>query len=400
VNLPANLLGDWQREALHAISTAAVRTGSTVYLVGGPVRDLLRGIPLGDLDLAVDGNALSLVTALTESLHAEVTANQMFLTWKVTLGATRHLDFAQIRTETYAHPGALPAVRPAHSIEEDLARRDFTVNAMAIRLDDQDLIDPFAGRDDLRAGTLRVLHDQSFSDDPTRIFRALRLANRCGLTLEPGTATRLDEALRAGAVDCVARERAWKEMDLACKEKHPVPVVRSFAERGCLTSMLGVSGSSGLALVPDDLVVPRDLDPRVVLIGALLRERGGNQPPLPFDQSTIARIHAIATSVPSLAVRLASEISTDAKFSACESASPEERFLAAAEGRESAAVIARFDETSPRRLGLRGDELGVSQGPWIGQAIRETRRALFAGSIEAREAPAFARRLAMQYLND
>src|SRR6478609_3289396 len=183
----------------------AVRGAATgpVYLVGGAVRDLLLGRGRSDLDLVVVGDA----AALASRLGAEALEHERFATAKVRLDG-HEIDIASARTETYPRPGALPDVEPAEGIDADLARRDFTVNAMAIPLEGAGLIDPHGGRADLDAGRLRVLHEGSFADDPTRALRAARYAARFGFELEPATA----ELLRTTDLDTVSPDRRRAEM--------------------------------------------------------------------------------------------------------------------------------------------------------------------------------------------
>jgi tRNA nucleotidyltransferase (CCA-adding enzyme) len=171
---------------------AAVREAATepVYLVGGAVRDLLLGGGRADIDLVVEGDA----AALAARLGAEVVSHERFATAKVSLDG-HEVDIATARAESYPQPGSLPVVEPAAGIEADLARRDFTINAMAIPLAGEPrLIDPHRGRADLAAGALRVLHPRSFADDPTRALRAARYAARFGFALEPETEALLREA--------------------------------------------------------------------------------------------------------------------------------------------------------------------------------------------------------------
>jgi tRNA nucleotidyltransferase (CCA-adding enzyme) len=162
--------------------------GSPVYLVGGVVRDLLLGRPRTDIDVAVEDD----VRPLADSLGGEVVEHERFATASVTLDGL-HIDLARARAERYERPGALPTVMPA-TITEDLARRDFTINAMAVPLQEPSLIDPHGGLDDLREGVLRILHQRSFVDDPTRALRAARYAARFALKLETGTAELLADA--------------------------------------------------------------------------------------------------------------------------------------------------------------------------------------------------------------
>lgn len=159
--------------------------GQPLYLVGGRVRDLLLGSRGGDLDLVVEGDALALAQGLAESHGGEVVRHPRFGTAKYR-SVDLAIDLATARTEVYSRPGALPVVRPG-SMETDLSRRDFTINAMAIHLSPPHvgkLMDPFNGRDDLSKKLVRILHSASFMDDATRIMRAIRYEQRLGFHLE------------------------------------------------------------------------------------------------------------------------------------------------------------------------------------------------------------------------
>jgi tRNA nucleotidyltransferase (CCA-adding enzyme) len=177
--------------------------GIPAYLVGGAVRDLLLGRERADMDVAVEGP----VGELARRLGGEVRTHERFATAAVRVDGLE-LDLAATRSETYARPGALPEVRPA-SLAADLARRDFTVNAMAVPLaDDPKLIDPHRGLEDLQKGELRVLHPGSFVDDPTRALRAARYAARYDFALERETA----ELLRRADLSTVSRDRVEAEL--------------------------------------------------------------------------------------------------------------------------------------------------------------------------------------------
>src|SRR3954451_22837564 len=171
------------REAHPELGTVRAAARQPIYLVGGAVRDLLLGRERADVDLMVEGDA----TALAAELGGANSEHDRFGTVKVDVEG-HEVDIAGARTETYEKPGALPTVTPAASVEEHLARRDFTVNAMAIPLQGEPrLLDPHGGKSDLEQGLLRVLHDRSFVDDPTRAIRAARYASRFGFRLEPRT---------------------------------------------------------------------------------------------------------------------------------------------------------------------------------------------------------------------
>jgi tRNA nucleotidyltransferase (CCA-adding enzyme) len=199
--------------------------GMPAYLVGGAVRDLLLGKPRADLDVAVEGD----VRGLADALGGEIIVHERFETAAITVDG-HEIDIARARAETYERPGALPAVTPA-GIEEDLARRDFTVNAMAVPLaGEPELIDPHSGADDLSAGVLRILHDLSFEDDPTRALRAARYAARLGLQLEPGT----ERLLRLADLGTVSDDRVLAELARIAAEEHPSEALRLVSEWGVL----------------------------------------------------------------------------------------------------------------------------------------------------------------------
>ena len=198
------------------------------YLVGGVVRDLLLGREVADLDVAIEEDA----EALSDLPGFSPEREGLFLTGRLEQGNAK-IDIAQTRAESYPAPGALPEVRPA-SITEDLARRDFTVNAMAFPLSgDRQLLDPHGGLDDLRAGLLRVLHDGSFIDDPTRALRAARYAARFGFDLEPETA----RLLRETDLSTVSEDRIDNELRRIAAEDDPAAAIRLIADWDVMPSL-------------------------------------------------------------------------------------------------------------------------------------------------------------------
>jgi len=211
---PIERLGDALARAYPELAAVREAAQQPAYLVGGAVRDLLLGAGRADLDLVVEGDA----AALAERLGAEVVSHERFATAKAMLDG-HEVDIAAARSESYPHPGALPVVESAAGVEADLARRDFTINAIAIPLQGElRLIDPHGGRADLAAGLLRVLHPRSFEDDPTRAIRAARYAARFGFGLEPETAA----LLRKADLDTVSADRRTAELlRLAAEPKGP-----------------------------------------------------------------------------------------------------------------------------------------------------------------------------------
>jgi len=214
--------------------------GYSLYVVGGFVRDLLVGIPTLDLDLVVEGDAIALAKELAKVLKGRVRSHDRFGVAKVILGGTEGtnlppwLDFVTARTEFYQHPTALPEVERS-SIKQDLYRRDFTVNTMAICLDHDrygELLDFYGGERDLNDKLIRVLHNLSFVEDPTRILRAARLEQRLGFCIETRTSELIDDAI--GLLDRVSGERLRHELELTLSEQAPGKIIKRLADMGVL----------------------------------------------------------------------------------------------------------------------------------------------------------------------
>lgn len=187
--------------------------GARVFLVGGAVRDALIGIDAIDLDLVLEGDAIEFAEGLTDDL----VGHERFRTADFELDGVS-IDLATARAETYPHPGSLPEIVPA-SIDADLDRRDFTINAIAINLcDTENLVDPRGGVEDLRRGVLRVLHGDSFRDDPTRALRAARYAARFGFDLEPGTS----DLLPTADLSTISSDRVSAELRLIALEPEAI----------------------------------------------------------------------------------------------------------------------------------------------------------------------------------
>ena len=187
------------------LADIAAAASDPVYLVGGAVRDLLLGRGRADIDLVVEGDPRRLAAAIDAEPLAE---HSRFGTLKVAWRG-EGIDLAAARRESYPRPGALPLVDLGASIRADLARRDFTVNALAVPLaEPREVIDPYDGGVDLRAGVLRVIHDASFADDPTRAIRAARYAARFGFAIE----SRTRELLLSTDLGAVTAERRAEEL--------------------------------------------------------------------------------------------------------------------------------------------------------------------------------------------
>jgi tRNA nucleotidyltransferase (CCA-adding enzyme) len=234
------------------------------WVVGGAVRDLLLGRPVVDLDLVIEGDAVGAARLLAEALDGALTVHERFGT--ATVAADGHVyDLATARAESYARPGALPDVRPG-TLEEDLARRDFTVNAIAVSLDGRVAAVPRAF-EDLDARVLRVLHDASFRDDPTRLLRLVRYATRLGFAVEPATDALARAALADGALATVTSTRVGSELRLLLREPSAVEALAWIAGWP-----LGVDLEFDRALAEQALaLLPPDGRADLLLLGSAVR---------------------------------------------------------------------------------------------------------------------------------
>lgn len=393
-----------QKEILRKAAEAARDIGVRAWLVGGPVRDAILGRPIRDLDFTLEGDATPFRETLAERLGGRLAAFPSFLTARISLTDGSDLDVTTTRAERYEHPGALPEVRPG-TLEEDLARRDFGVNAMAMDLEGATLVDPLGGLEDLRARRIRVLHERSFLDDPTRVFRALRLAARLGFEIDAATRPLLEQAVTGSALETVSRERLWRELQLATEEDRPAAALEALADAGALKPLLPIREQPArpAALEQAERIAraePR-LDRVLLFLAALLPAGAENLERIARGAGlNRRRMRALEQLVRSPQVLSALQMAEDAAGAiAILEGAPEELLAMAAadQGARSAAELYR--RYRDLRLPFRGDELGVEGGPHLAAALRDTRRALATGSLAPEEALAFARSRAMEYLH-
>jgi len=216
----------------------ASAAGLELYAVGGCARDWFLGRRSADIDFLVGGDAAPVVQGLEKEYGGRHEKFGPFLTVRYFSAEGRRLDFARFRKEIYAKPAALPTVSEASSAAEDLKRRDFACNAMAVRLNGTgafSLLDPFAGLADIKAGLVRVLHEKSFEDDPTRVYRAARFAGRFGWRLEAGTKELALAAVKNGLPGLLSRERLRNELVKVLSENDPLPALELLKELGALS---------------------------------------------------------------------------------------------------------------------------------------------------------------------
>ena len=405
---------------------AAERRGLRVYLVGGPVRDLLLAQALRDVDLLVEeaeGRGAAELAREAAPEGARVVAHDRFGTVRIDCGAVS-IDLATARSERYARPGALPEVGPG-SLEDELRRRDFSVNAMALPLSDVArsahgaLVDPEGGQRDLQQRTLRILHPQSFHDDPTRALRAARLAARLRFTLSRGTRSALRDALRDGAFGGVSGERLRREVE------------KLFGD-----SALGLDPATALRLLEEwhvlgalepGLGLPRVAVPALRRLGRSLSTPPWPSPRLrPWAAGLATWLAPLESGLRARALKRFAVRGEVARRLAAFRGLRDARIRALARARGRGAIdallgdlgedelLALFAWAPPtgrrriqryaaedraRRLPLTGDDLvalGLS-GPLVGKALARIRAAFLDGAVRSREdAVALARELGRQ----
>lgn len=222
-------------ELLRLSGDVAEGLGYGAYLIGGSVRDLLRGEANLDLDIVIEGDGIVFARVLGEKLNAKVRTHQKFATAQIFVDSLK-LDVATARTEYYESPAALPKVETS-SIKKDLYRRDFTINTLAVKLNSRDfgvLIDFFGGQRDLREKAIRVLHNLSFVEDPTRAFRAVRFAERFGFKISRHTENLIKSALEMNLFDMLSGPRLFEELRLSFDETEPIKTLKKLSDYGLL----------------------------------------------------------------------------------------------------------------------------------------------------------------------
>jgi tRNA nucleotidyltransferase (CCA-adding enzyme) len=390
--------------AREVLDTAiALARGARLYLVGGTVRDGLLGVGYVDLDLLVEGmGAADLGAGLQARLGGSLAVHPTFGTATVGLPTGLTIDVAGARAEAYAYPGALPVVREG-DLAADLSRRDFTVNALAVRVhpEPHDLIDPFGGLADLEARRLRVLHPLSFVEDPTRLVRGARLAGRLGLRFDGDAVAKAQAALRPSVVGNVSGQRLRAELELTLAEARVTPALRQLDALGALRGLYGLHLDEAACARLDEARVEETrlgLEPTRE-DGARGGDQGGDHaaavrlpyllvllaatPPGPAAEA-IERFHwpkrvAMLRSKLRAAMALEPPL-TDATLTALE---PAGRRALAALSPSHAAGVAAFEHAPPEPK-LRGRDvlsLGLAPGPRVGHVLARIDEERAAGRV-------------------
>ena len=398
--LPMNV-----RDLLATIGRIAEEHDARAFLVGGLVRDLWRGMPIvrRDLDIVIEGDGPTVARRLARTVGGSVVEHHRFLTASIETSAFGRIDVATARSERYESPGALPRVMPA-AIGEDLRRRDFTINAMAIELSSGafGLIDPLGGRRDLMWRRLRALHPLSYVEDPTRIFRAARYAARLDLSHDRATARAQALALRLVPYPALSGQRLAAELGRVLDE----------SQAGVILVRLGRSGAFRL-LDPDYRFTVATRDRLAELPGALAWARGraleidavglaalaivGDQPAAAaavalarfgFSGAPLAILERAHATGRTLASRLARATAPSERARQLRGCAPIELawlWLTGDGGLREA--LDWFVGLDPRVVSLSGDDvvaLGVPRGPAVARVLAEVRDARLDGTLASR----------------
>ena len=372
-----------------------------VYLVGGTVRDILLGEKGFDVDIAVEGDAIEFARALAETLGGRATPHQRFGTAVVSYGDDARVDVVTTRTEFYDAPAALPTVERA-GLREDLFRRDFTINAMAASLKPADfgrLIDPFGGRTDLEAGVLRVLHNLSFIDDPTRIFRGIRYEARYGLHLEEHSARLARGCIEMGLVGDLSSARLRDELVTLLEDPGAAGGILRLGELGADQAVHPhlKADAEAVALFERALALRDEL--RVELpawrigLAALGRELTSEEvydwlERLKVRRRDVDRIAGAIAVGPRIAERLHAEELEPAEVTALADAFAPDAPLLALAREELPDLRDYFTRLRDVKLEIGGAELaelGLGESPRVGEVLAELRRRKLNGELDGRE---------------
>ncbi len=365
------------------------------HLVGGAVRDLLRYQHAVDLDVALEGDAVAAALELAERLGGRAVRHERFGTATVIAADGLAFDLAATRRESYPEPGSLPRVRPA-PLEEDLARRDFAVNAMAIGLTGDDLghlRDPLEGLTDLENRVVRVLHERSFEDDPTRILRAARYEARLGFALAPDTERLAREAVAGGALDTVSSERIGGELLKLLAEIEAGKAVNRLRDLGADVALHPDLHAEGELVAGAELGALETGADRALAGLAALAVRSPSTlgdwiGTLGLDAPSREAAARAARTAPLLASELARPLRPSEIRALLRREPPEALALALALGAPAEPVLRWVRELKHTRLAISGNDLiaeGIAPGPAVGAALEETLRRTLDGDVDGRD---------------
>jgi tRNA nucleotidyltransferase (CCA-adding enzyme) len=376
----------------------AEQAGIPVYLVGGCVRDLLLHKESLDIDVVVEGSAQAMARASAKAYKAKLVSHDAFLTHTLHFKDGRHLDIATARMETYLSPAALPVVEAA-SLQEDLYRRDFSINAIAVSLNELDfghIWDAFGGLEDLKTKKIRVLHGESFKEDPTRVFRAARFAARFKYDLDWRTREWLAESITQQGPAQLSAARLREELVPLLQETDPRPAFELLSEWGALTFLIPHLQweKSHAILFGHVLKADKKLDGMLLRLLALVHtlpvsKAMGSLGHLMFPQKLIGHVEQALT----LLAYLREGGSALPKASKQNPMSAEVKWFvehalkikALAPRKESVNEWHRLHESTPCLTGKDLENLGYKPGPIFSRILNGLRQARWEGKLRTRE---------------
>ena len=395
------------RPAFEAIAAVA-EPFEGVFLVGGTVRDILLGEPGFDVDIAVEGDAIAFAESVAEALGGRCHPHERFGTAVVLYGDGERIDVVTARTEFYEMPAALPTVEHA-SIRDDLHRRDFTVNAMAVSLKGDDfgrLVDPFGGRRDLDEGVVRVLHNLSFIDDPTRIFRAVRYEARYGFRMDGQTERLARSCVEMGLVGDLSSARLRDELVALLEEPAAPRAIVRLGELGAARAIHPhLAADEKAAELLERLRALRDLNEAEVPdwrlgLEALARRLTPDELydwtwRLKVRRRDADQIAAAVTVGPRIAERLREEELPPAEVVRLADPYAPDAPLFALALEDLEALHEYFRRLRKVRLEIGGADLaalGLAESPRVGEILEELRRRKLNGQLDGRESELAAAR--------
>ena len=376
-----------------------MQRGLPLYIVGGSVRDLVLGHRLNDFDLTLEGNAIALARSLASKHGGTITAHTKFGTANWLLPdhlKIDHptLDLISARSETYKHPAALPTVKLG-SIADDLRRRDFTINALAVRLDDAqfgELRDDLNGMDDLQKGIIRVLHPRSFIDDPTRMYRAIRYEGRYGFKIAEGTLALIAEA--RAFVERLSAQRIRHELDLILEEPNAVSMLKRLDELELLSIIhpaLANFSQSNLAKVKSDDAVLQNRNSRWILWLMHLKDQEIEflNERLHFQADLLKILHSAASLNANLTAVVGLKPSKAAEFLESYSIKALEVLSSATQDEKIKNILmqylAEWWYVKPKTTGHDLKKRGIPPGPKYTEILRRLRAAWLDGEVKSEE---------------
>lgn len=352
------------------------------YLVGGCVRDEILGVDNKDIDITVEGNAKKIAESFSKKAGVKIKKTSQFGTFILFVSGFR-IDIATSRREIYPGPGKLPLVE-AGSIVEDLSRRDFTINSMAIPIGTKTLIDPFQGLKDIKKRLIRVLHGKSLIEDSTRIFRALRFAERLDFQIEQITESLIEEAIEKKTLLAISPARIRNEFSLCFKEKRRWNILEKIAQLGILEQLGMVYPERDFLEELDEFAMKLGIE-REPLYFMALTDGGLNRKILTGKEKRY--LNAVETLLRKINLLKKNEDKGEL-YTTLQGFPPHSLAYIGVKEDVRDKISTYLDEIEPLRLEITGEDiksLGVSEGKVVGKILLKVKRKKLEGGLSTRE---------------